>query len=167
MGQIMNKVLAVGLLVLVTAASAQTSQSLGTVTEVQGVVTVNNGITVGIAARGTAITQGNHFVTASAGAARLTMDNGCVIHLKPNQSLRIDSRISCAELIASVQPVAGVPVTGTAGVPAGALGAGVALTAVAVDATLRRGDKPDAGGRTGPPDGGGGGVLPTPDLSGR
>jgi hypothetical protein len=174
----MNKVLAAGLMLMGAAASAQTPQTLGTVADVQGIVTVSNGTTVGTAVRGTVISQGNHFVTASAGAARLTMDNGCVIHLKPNQSLRIDSRLSCEQLIASIQPVAGAPVTASAGVTPGALAVGAALTAVVVGDRLGRGGQPAAGagtgtpdpgsgGSPGTPDPGGGGVLPNPDISGR
>ena len=101
----MNKSLFAASLLCAGAASAQAPGVLGKVANVEGVVTISDGVTVGTAVPGTVITQGNRFVTASSGAARLTMDNGCVINLKPNESLLIDSKLSCRELIASVQAV--------------------------------------------------------------
>lgn len=101
-----RSLLAASLLCLGTAALAQAPQiTLGKVAEVQGVVTVSDGVTVGTAVPGTVITDGNRFVTASAGAARLTLDNGCVINLKPNESLTINSKLSCRDLVASVRAV--------------------------------------------------------------
>ena len=83
----MNKSLFAASLLCAGAAFAQAPAVLGKVANVEGVVTISDGVTVGTAVPGTVITQGNRFVTASSGAARLTMDNGCIINLKPNESL--------------------------------------------------------------------------------
>lgn len=162
----------VSLLCLGAAVSAQTPAIVGKVAEVQGVVTISNGLTVGTAVPGTVITEGNRFVTASAGAARLTMDNGCVINLKPNESLVIDSRLSCRELLASIQSVgtqsAAVAVGGGAGLGKGLAGVGGLLLAGAVaNSTSNNSSGTPVGGGGTTPIGGGGGGIPVVPISGQ
>ena len=117
-----------GLLCAGAAVFAQGPEVLGKVTEVQGVVTISDGVTISTAVLGTVITEGNQFVTASSGAARLTMDNGCVIRLKPNESLIINGMKSCRALIASIQSVGSNLAAATVGEGA-ASGGGVGLGA--------------------------------------
>lgn len=152
-----KRLFTVGLLCAGTAVLAQTV--LGRVAEVQGVVTISDGVTVGTATPGSVIMGGTRFVTASSGAARLTMENGCVISLKPNESLTVGSGMSCQELLAAVQPVAGAPVVaGGGGAGLGPVLAGGALLAAAGLA--------GGGGGTGAAPGGGGGIPVTP-ISGQ
>ncbi|ROZ66184.1 hypothetical protein [Ramlibacter sp. WS9] len=159
------------------AAFAQSQpQAIGKVAEVEGVVTVSNGVTVATAVLGSPVIEGTRYVTAASGSTLLRMDRGCDIRLKPNESLLIDGNRDCAALLALVQPVganlaavvipgaalpaAGTTVAGTAGstgVAAGVLGAGGALAAGLIAG--------NSGGSAAAPGGGGG--IPVPPISGQ
>ena len=162
-----KRTFAASLLCLGAVVSAQTI--LGKVTQVEGVVTISDGATVSTAVPGTAITGGLRFLTATSGAARLTMDNGCVISLKPNQSLTIGSNMSCRELLAAVQPVPSAPVvaggtpggvfTGSGG---GALGVGGIMVAAGI-ANRAVGKSNETNATTG----GQGGGIPVVPISGQ
>lgn len=109
---------------------------IGKVTEVEGIVTVTDGVTGGTAKVGNPITQGSRYVASSNGSATLKLDNGCTIKLKPSQAVTVREE-PCHILLASVQSVGGAAVAasltgggGSAAVGAGAvagLGAGGAL----------------------------------------
>jgi hypothetical protein len=160
------------------AAFAQSQpQAIGKVAEVEGVVTVSNGLTVATAVLGSPVIEGTRYVTAASGSTLLRMDRGCDIRLKPNESLLIDGNRDCAALLALVQPVganlaavvipgAALPVTagtaaagtaGSTGVAAGVLGAGGALAAGLIAG--------NSGGSAAAPGGGGG--IPVPPISGQ
>lgn len=84
---------------------------VGTVQNVQGLVTVSQGNTLGNAASGTTLVNGSRVVATSSGSALITLNNGCRIPLAPNQAVVVNSGLSCNALLASV---------GGAGVPAAA-----------------------------------------------
>jgi hypothetical protein len=141
-------------------AFAQAPETLGKVTDIRGIVTVSDGRTVGVAQRGTEFFDGTRFVSSPSGNAELTLDNGCVVRLKANESIVIRGRISCEELIALIQSVPGAPVVAGAGVSGGLaavalLGAGV----LAADTMPRS--------RSTGTNGGGGGNIPVPPVSGQ
>ncbi|MEJ6021326.1 hypothetical protein [Ramlibacter sp. PS4R-6] len=104
----MHRLLVLGLAFAATGSLAQSPAALGKVAEVEGVVTVSDGATLTTAKPGTVIQSGDRFLTASSGAARLTFENGCVVSLKPNETLTVSSNMTCQELLAAVQPVAAV-----------------------------------------------------------
>lgn len=143
------------LLCAAAGAFAQAPDILGKVVEVQGVVTISNGVTVATVVRGTTFSEGNQFVTASSGSARLTLDNGCDIRLKPNETLVIDGKKSCPALIALIQPVGGN--VAAAGVGGGGIGLGAGLLGAG---TLLAAGLAGGGGGGGGGEGGGGPVLP-------
>jgi hypothetical protein len=151
------------LLCLGAAAGAENAV-LGKVAEVQGIVTVSDGATMSTAIPGTVITDGNRVVTATSGAARLTMDNGCVINLKPNESLTIKGGLSCRELLAAVQSVASNTAGAAVGGGAGGGGLGAGLAAGAVLAAGLAGGGGGSGGGSGT---GGGGAIPVVPISGQ
>lgn len=156
-----------GLFCVGTAVWAQTPppEVIGKVTKVQGVVTISDGVTVRTAVLGTVITEGNRFVTASSGAARLTMDNGCVINLKPKQSLVINGKGTCRELIALIQPVGGDLGAAAVGEGTGEWGTGLAIgggVLLAVGLAGGGSSSPATGGG-----GGGGGGIPVVPISGQ
>jgi hypothetical protein len=93
--------LAIGSALFAAAAFAQAP--IGKVESVNGIVTVTDGARGGTAASGNAITSGMRFVTTSGGSAVLRLNNGCVVNLKPNQSVTVDQGMSCDQLLASVQ----------------------------------------------------------------
>jgi hypothetical protein len=154
------------------AAFAQSQpQPIGKVAEVEGVVTVSNGVTVATAVLGSPVIEGTRYVTAASGSTLLRMDRGCDIRLKPNESLLIDGNRDCAALLALVQPVganlaavvipgaalpAAAGTAGSTGVAAGVLGAGGALAAGLIAG--------NSGGSAAP---GGGGGIPVPPISGQ
>jgi hypothetical protein len=74
------------------AAAAAMAQSLGTVSNVQGIVTATQGAT-------------------------LALNNGCVVTLQPGQAVTVLQSMTCQQLTAAVQAV---PVAPAAAVAAGA-----------------------------------------------
>ena len=91
------------------AAAAFAQASVGTVTNVQGLVTDTVGAEVTSTNPGEQIVDGERFVTSSSGTVTLQFNNGCTLTLQPNQSVTIDSRMGCKELLAAVSPVGGPP----------------------------------------------------------
>lgn len=117
-------------------AFAQDTERLGTVDNVQGLVTVTTGTTGGTTATGNSITSGMRFVASSSGSAVLKFNNGCVVTLKPLQAVTVVRSMSCEALLAAVQSVGanvagGSAATGalaTAGLAAGSIGLSKVLT---------------------------------------
>lgn len=114
----------VGSALLASAAFAQ--PSLGTVGNVQGLVTDTDGANVTSTSPGEAIHDGERFVTSSSGSVTLQLNNGCTLTLPPNRAVTIDSRMTCRELVAAITPVGEPILVGSAGGSAGmgALGIG-------------------------------------------
>ena len=91
------------------AAAAFAQTSLGTVSNVQGLVTDTVGDQVTSTNPGEQIVDGERFVTSSSGTVTLEFNNGCKLTLEPNQAVTIDSRMGCKALLAAVSPVGGPP----------------------------------------------------------
>lgn len=117
----------VGSVLLASAAFAQ--DSLGTVGNVQGLVTDTDGANVTSTSPGEAIHDGERFVTSSSGSVTLQLNNGCTLTLQPNQAVTIDSSMTCRQLVAAITPVGGQILAGGAGGSAGmgALGVGALI----------------------------------------
>ena len=94
---------------LLCFSAAGFAQSIGTLANVTGPVTLNDGSRVTSGGNGTAFSSGARIVTSSTGSATLRLANGCVIDMKPNQALTVLSSTSCNDLAALIQP------TGVAG----------------------------------------------------
>ncbi len=92
---------------LLVAATAFAQNSLGTISSVQGLVTVTDGTTGGTTAAGAPITSGMRFVATSTGSAVLRLNNGCVVNLQPNQAVTVVRSMTCEALLAAVQMVGG------------------------------------------------------------
>ena len=103
----------------VTAAWAQgaapVAPKIGSLSGVNGLVTVAQGNLVTNGVNGLPLFDGMRIVSSSTGAALIKLDNGCDIPLAPNQAVVIQTGKPCAALLASVHPV-----------PAAAAGAAVA-----------------------------------------
>ena len=87
------------------AASAFAQAPLGTVTNVEGVVTATqgaSGVTVG---PGSAIQNGMRFVTTSRGSVTLRLNSGCTVTVPPGHGVTVLQNMSCQQLTAAVQPV--------------------------------------------------------------
>lgn len=107
------------------AASAFAQNVIGKVTEVDGIVTVTDGVTGGTARVGNPITEGSRYVASSNGTATLKLDNGCTIKLQPSQAVTVRAQ-PCQLLLAGVQSV------GAAGVIAGIGSGGGSAAAIGV-----------------------------------
>jgi hypothetical protein len=88
------------------AESAQLEQ-LGKVTEVRGLVTMSLGSRVATVQPQTPVFDGARFVSGTSGKAELRFDNGCVLHLEPNEWVTIDRKLECKALIAAIHPLDG------------------------------------------------------------
>lgn len=90
------------------AASAFAQAPLGTVTNVEGVVTATQGATGVTVTPGTAIQNGMRFVTTSRGSVVLQLNSGCTVTVPPAHGVTVLQTMTCQQLVAAVQPV--VPV---------------------------------------------------------
>jgi len=106
------------------AAATAMAQSLGTITNVQGIVTATQGATGTTVAPGSAIANGTRFVTTSTGSVTLTLNSGCVLTLQPGQAVTVLQSMTCQQLTAAVTPVPVAPNASplVAGVTAGVIG---------------------------------------------
>lgn len=136
---IKNALMTVGLACFSLAAVAQ---SIGTISNVSGTVTVNDGTRVVNATAGSPISNGARIVTTSTSTATVRLANGCVVDLKPGQAVTLLSSTSCSDLLATVQNTApaGTPApSGNAGVGDFVIGAtGVVVFVAAVDGLRNR-----------------------------
>lgn len=123
-----------------TAAFAQAP--LGTVTNVQGVVTATQGATGMTVTPGTVVQNGMRFVTTSNGALTLRLNSGCTVTVPAGHGVTVLQSMTCQQLAAAVQPVVPVaaalptPTVASAAVVNGFIGAGVGLIAVGGTRTL-------------------------------
>lgn len=107
---------------------------LGTVTNVQGVVTATQGASGVTVTPGTAVQNGMRFVTTSRGSVSLRLNSGCTVTVPPGHGVTVLQSMTCQQLTAAVQPV--VPVAGQLPVAtsAGVVNGVVALGGIAVAA---------------------------------
>jgi hypothetical protein len=94
------------------ATSVFAQESLGTVGNVQGLVTDTDGATVSSTVQGEVIRDGERFVTSSSGSVTLTLNNGCTLTLQPNQAVTVLKSMTCQELVSAVRPVGGASFAG-------------------------------------------------------
>ena len=129
------------------AASVFAQAPLGTVGNVQGLVTVTVGTTGTTAVPGSVISDGMRVVTASSSSVTLRLNNGCTLTLQPNQAVTVLERMTCQELTAAVRPVGGPGFALGSGTPAGGLiaVAGLGLAGFAVDRAVLK--NPNISGR--------------------
>jgi hypothetical protein len=118
-------------------ASAFAQAPLGTVSNVQGVVTATQGSTGVSVAPGTAIQNGMRFVTTSNGSVTLRLNNGCTVTVPPAHGVTVLQNMTCPQLTAAVQPV--IPVAAASpsfapnpGLVNGLIAVGAAAVAIGV-----------------------------------
>jgi hypothetical protein len=100
---------------VLVAVSAFAQAPLGTVGNVQGLVTITDGATGSTVVTGSPITNGMRFVATSGGSAVLRLNNGCVLTLQPGQAVTVLQNMTCQQLTAAVQQVGGTNVAGASG----------------------------------------------------
>ena len=132
----MIKKLAIASLAVFAAMSVLAQTLIGSLSGVEGLVTVLRGGQLSTAANADRFAVGDRIITTSSGKVTLKFDKKCDITLKENQSIAIDEKLDCAALLASVQPVGGTPPPGVTPVASGAgldawlVGGGVVLAVV-------------------------------------
>ena len=122
------------LLITTAFAQAPALEAVGVVVRVEGLVTVSQDNTLGNVFKEEVILQNARVVTTVTGSTTIRLNNGCVIDLKPNQSVIVDIRRECKAILAGIQPVGAVGAggVGAVGVPPGLnnaiiVGAGVVI----------------------------------------
>lgn len=116
--------------------SAFAQAPLGTVSQVEGVVTATQGATGVTVAPGTPIQNGMRFVTTSRGSVTLRMNNGCTVSVPSGHGVTVLQSMTCQQLTAAVQPVAPVPTQTAFGGGAAAGGAVGIVFGAAVAAAI-------------------------------
>jgi hypothetical protein len=94
------------------AASAFAQASLGTVTNVEGVVTATQGVTGVSVTPGTPVQNGMRFVTTSRGSVTLRLNSGCTVTVPPSHAVTVSQNMTCQQLVAAVQPLGPVGAQG-------------------------------------------------------
>lgn len=108
------------------SAFAQPPIPIGTVVNVNGVVTATQGASGMTVSPGTPIHNGMRFVTTSNASATLRMNSGCQVNLPGSHGVTVLQSMTCPQLTAAVQPV--VPVSAqTAFTPGPAIVNGVVI----------------------------------------
>lgn len=69
---------------------------VGSVIEVEGLVTVSNGTTINNVVKGMPVTDQSRFVASSTGSVTLRFDNGCDVNLRSNQYMTVDAKTAAA-----------------------------------------------------------------------
>jgi hypothetical protein len=122
-----------------SCVAAYAQAPLGTVTNVQGVVTATQGATGVTVTPGTAVQNGMRFVATTRGSATLRLNSGCTVTVPPGHGVTVLQSMTCQQLTAAVQPVTPVagqaPLAATAGVVNGV----VAIGGIAVAAGVLHG----------------------------
>ena len=114
------------------AASAFAQASLGTVTNVEGVVTATQGATGVTVTPGTTIQNGMRFVTTSRASATLQLNSGCIVTIPPNHGVTVLQSMTCPQLTAAVQPVVPVAAQTPLGPAPGLVNGVVAVSGAAI-----------------------------------
>jgi hypothetical protein len=122
------------LLPIAVAGTAFAQAPLGTVSNVQGVVTATQGATGVTVTPGTAITNGMRFVTTSRGSVTLRLNSGCTVTVPAGHGVTVLQSMSCQQLAGAGHPVVPVAATGPVGPAPGVVNGAVALGAAAIAA---------------------------------
>lgn len=138
------------LIVLSLASPAAFAQaSIGTVVNVNGVVTATQGTAGVTVAPGTAIRSGMRFIAGSNASVTLRTNSGCTVTVPAGHGVTVLNTMTCPQLTAAVQPVVPVaPVAASVVAPTGgaiALGAGILLGAAVLAGSSDGDDAPLSG----------------------
>lgn len=109
---------------------------LGTVTNVQGVVTATQGATGVTVGPGTAIQNGMRFVTTSNGSVTLRLNSGCTVNVPSAHGVTVLQSMTCQQLAQAVEPVVPVATTTTIAPSPGVVNGAIAVGALAVVAAV-------------------------------
>ena len=116
-----------------TAMAQGAPASVGAIQSTDGLVTVSQSNTLGNAFKDERLVDGARVATTGTGTTVIRLDNGCVIRLEPNQSVTINTQLSCNAQVASIQSVGFVAAGAGQGVanPIGLVALGIGLIGAA------------------------------------
>jgi hypothetical protein len=132
-------------------AAAFAQAPLGTVTNVQGVVTATQGATGSVVNPGFVVQNGQRFISSSNATMTLRLNSGCVVTVPAGHGVTVLQTMTCQQLTAAVQPVVPVAGAGPGFPPAPALvngsiiAVGALITAAAIREAVRNDDEPLSG----------------------
>lgn len=88
--------------------------AVGTVTKVEGLVTMSFGSQVATVQPGTPIFDGARLVSSSTGTGvlQLRLEGGCTLNLAPNQMVTVGSSLTCSQQVAAIVTLPGSAVAG-------------------------------------------------------
>jgi hypothetical protein len=117
---------------LISSSFTAMAQTVGTLENVQGVVSVSNNGVVSSVTGNTSLSNGSVVLNSGSGSSFIRLANGCTVALQANQFVTINATSTCAELTASVKTVGAVSVAGGSPISApfvvgGGLAAGGAI----------------------------------------
>lgn len=85
------------------AGAAFGQAQLGTVSQVDGLVTLSVGQNVGVLQPGAPLVDGARIVTGNSGSTTLNFGAGCNVTVGPNQLLTLAGNKSCTDIVAAIQ----------------------------------------------------------------
>lgn len=104
------KLLTTAFLIASSFAAIAQSGSVGTLENIQGVVSVSANGTVSSVTVNTSLSNGSVVLNSGTGSSVVRLNNGCTIELKANQVFTVNSGETCAALLASVKTVGAAPI---------------------------------------------------------
>lgn len=121
------------------ALGAQAAEPIGSLSKVEGIVSIGGQGFAANAKAGAKLFDGSTITVTTRGKATVTLNDGCVVPLRGGQFLTIDGKLTCSQLYAGVTQLAapyqvvqaGGTVAGGGAAGAGA-GAGLLVGAVVV-----------------------------------
>jgi hypothetical protein len=119
-------------LIALSGVAAFAQAPLGTVSNVEGVVTATQGSSVVTVTPGAQIQNGMRFITTSSGSVTLRLANGCTVTVPPNHGLTVVQTMTCQQLTAAVQPVTPVAAQSTFLPSSAVVNGAIALGAIGI-----------------------------------
>lgn len=132
-------------------AAAFAQAPLGTVTNVQGVVTATQGATGSVVSPGFVVQNGTRFISSSNATMTLRLNSGCTVTVPAGHGVTVLQTMTCQQLTAAVQPVVPVAGAGPGFPPSPALvngsiaAVGALLAAAVIREAVRDNDRPISG----------------------
>lgn len=90
-------------MVLALASVAHAAESIGTLKNVSGVISISSKNTMSRAVEGIDVDDGSTILVASDAKATLVLASGCSVPLTASQHLVVDSQLPCSQIQASVK----------------------------------------------------------------
>jgi hypothetical protein len=125
------------------ASSTLAAESVATLSNTQGIVSVNQGEEFVAAQSGQALMAGNRIMVGDNGSGTLTFNDGCVLTLDPGTIITVPEISTCAGGMVNVQKVGSTRAVGAVAEASSATKTAIIVGSVAVGAALALGNDDD------------------------